>query len=197
MASRTAVSALPWHHSTPRAGLAMAAVAAGATLCLGASAFTFLYSGIRIRRHLSSTLFHGADDEDEVLPARLLLFLALEHELIDTGVLCAERNRGDADADALGASRARRNIKQSASSCAAAEQGRKIWLALTTSIFGDGGSSGRGRPKEKSLAGAGAVAQRMEKSSGSSSMSSSMKEEERGLPRRSKDGGAWARVSHP
>ena len=70
MASRTAVSALPWHHSMldvdARAGLA------GATLGLGAenrrSALTFRYSGMRNRRYCTS-IFHDDDDARPRLPA--------------------------------------------------------------------------------------------------------------------------------
>lgn len=106
MASRTAVSALPWHHSMldvdARAGLA------GATLGLGAenrrSALTFRYSGIRNRRYCTS-IFH--DDGRPRLPAAksggglaeaflppATPLLPLEHELSEAGVLWAEWYRG-------------------------------------------------------------------------------------------------------
>jgi hypothetical protein len=104
MASRTAVSALPWHQSTldvvdTRPGLP----AAGATLaCLrlgdgGASALAFRYSGIRNRTYLSST-FHG-DDPRRTGRALPWLLIVLEHALSERGVLCAEWNSGDDGAD--------------------------------------------------------------------------------------------------
>jgi hypothetical protein len=101
MASRTAVSALPWHQSTlevdPRPGLP----AAGATLlrlCLGgASALAFRYSGMRNRTYLSST-FHG-DDPRRAGRALAWLLITLEHALSERGVLWAEWNSGDAGAD--------------------------------------------------------------------------------------------------
>jgi hypothetical protein len=89
MASRTAVSALPWHHSMldvdARAGLA------GATLGLGPEnrrrALTLRYSGIRNLRYCTS-IFHDDDgDRRPRLPGAFLLS--------EAGVLWAERNSGD------------------------------------------------------------------------------------------------------
>lgn len=218
MASWTAVSALPWHHSMldvdSRAGLA------GETLGLGAnsrSALTLRYSGVRNRRYLSRT-FHGDDPPrlpansgrgQAFLPAPLL---ALEHELREAGVLCAEWNSGDEadDRGALGTSTVRRTESSTSPSSWGPEQPlgspgrrrplRKILLALTST--GDGGPPPPpGRPKSKSLAGAAAVVvHRMEKSSaGSMSMKDLElpKEWPRSASTRRSNDGCAPHSSHP
>lgn len=207
MASWTAVSALPWHHSTaldvdPRDGLP-----AGATLLCACLALAFRYSGIRNRTYLSST-FHG-DDPRRLVIGRCppCLLVALEHALSERGVLCAEWNSGDDGGDNRGkASVARRATEPSPCCCAAAPEQppgshgrrrppRKIWLALTSCAGDAAPPPGAGRPKSKSLAVA--VVHRMEKSSAGSSIS--MKEDleppkeycPASAARRSEDGGAW------
>ncbi|RCV28853.1 hypothetical protein SETIT_5G436300v2 [Setaria italica] len=161
MASRTAVSALPWHHSMldvdARAGLA------GATLGLGAENRRRALT-LRNRRYCTS-IFH--DDDRPRLPAAksgggpmeaflppATPLLPLEHELSEAGVLWAERYSGD-EGDDRGALGRRR-------------PSRMIWLALTST--GDGGSlltlPPPGKPNSKSLSGGGAVVPRSASANG-------------------------------
>lgn len=123
MASWTAVSALPWHHSTldvdPRDGLATGATVV--CLCVGAAgALAFRYRGSMNRTYLSST-FDG-DSPRLVGRALACLLVALEHALGGRGVLCAVWNSGEDGADVRGASgmasEARRATELSASCCA-------------------------------------------------------------------------------
>lgn len=158
MASRTAVSALPWHQSRldadARAGLAGAT--RGRRLGAGSRrrALTLRYSGRRNRRYCSGIFHH-----DERLPAAAAL--PPQHGLGDgeAGALRAERNSGSP-----GTRRPSRMTRR---------------LALTST--GDGGSlppptptpPGIISPNSKSLSGGGAAVavHRMEKSAaGSMSM---------------------------
>lgn len=211
MASRTAVSALPWHQLglgleldvDPRAGLS------GATRGrLGAGnrrmALTFRYSGIRNRRYCSS-IFH--DDARLPLPA----VLPPEHDEPgdgEAGVLSwAERNSGDHGA--LGESAARswrppERLRQ-AGSLGRRRPSRMTRLALTST--GDGGSllppPPPGSPKSKSLSvSTGAVVVHLMEKSSPGSMSMNDLELPKEWPRsaasrRSNDGAGALRFSHP
>ena len=212
MASRTAVSALPWHHSMldvdARAGLA------GATLGLGAenrrSALAFRYSGIRNRRYCTS-IFHDDDDARPSLPAAksggglaaAFLLPATPLRPLEAGVLWAERYSGDEGDGDRGALLGR---SATAGSLGRRRPLRMTWLALIST--GDGGSllppppPPPGKPNSKSLSVAVVfVVHRMEKSSaGSMSMKDLElpKELPRSAPtRRSNDGAGAPRLSHP
>ena len=215
MASRTAVSALPWHHSMldvdvdvdvdARAGLA------GATLGLGAenrrSALTFRYSGMRNRRYCTS-IFHDDDDARPRLPAAksggglaaAFLLPATPLRPLEAGVLWAERYSGDEGGGDRGALLGR---SATAGSLGRRRPLRMTWLALTST--GDGGSllpPPPGKPNSKSLSVAVVfVVHRMEKSS-AGSMSMKDLELPKELPRsasarRSNDGAGAPLLSHP
>ena len=210
MASRTAVSALPWHHSMLDVDVDARAGLAGATLGLGAenrrSALAFRYSGIRNRRYCTS-IFHD-DDARPRLPAAksggglaaAFLLPATPLRPLEAGVLWAERYSGDEGDGDRGALLGR---SATAGSLGRRRPLRMTWLALTST--GDGGSllpPPPGKPNSKSLSVAVVfVVHRMEKSS-AGSMSMKDLELPKELPRsasarRSNDGAGAPLLSHP
>uniref|UniRef100_A0A0A9C611 Uncharacterized protein n=1 Tax=Arundo donax TaxID=35708 RepID=A0A0A9C611_ARUDO len=101
MASRTAVSALPWHQYSPaldvdrRAGVAARVLDRGVNTRTGSrSARAFRHSGTRKRRYLSSSRLVASSAALGLAPGRR------EKLITEAGVLCAVWNAGDEATDA-------------------------------------------------------------------------------------------------